>query len=119
MDDESLKEQIRKLADDVFRASREDTRDAIFSFVIKILNEQTKDIQLHISDIDEVRNGALMHCRDMVIPLYVDGQPMTEQQRIAYCYLIAMVGFLRKRSLIKYLIDLDTEPPFLFSIYEE
>ena len=119
MEDDELKEEIRLLADELAPMSREDTRAMLFSFVQKKLNDRKEPIRLTLYDVDRIRDGAIGQSQQLPIPLYIDNVETDDRQRIAFCYLAALMGFLRKLGVIKFQINTNTKQPFLFSIYDE
>ena len=119
MNEVELKQKISELTDKIYRQSREDTRKAVFEFVLDLFHDRTAPANLTIKDLNDIRDLAIRECQELPQPAFVDLQRLDEHQRTAYCYLLAMIAFLHRHDLIKYLIKSDTSEPFIFSIHEE
>ena len=117
--DEELKQEIFEFVDQIHRYSREDMRKAIFDFMILDRDDRAQSLPFTIKDLNELRCGTIKAAQELPCPAYIQLNVLDTPQRTAYCHLVAMIMFLRKRNLIKYLIETDTAEPFIFSIHEE
>jgi hypothetical protein len=119
LNDNDLKDKIFVFVDRIRDLDREDTRAAIFDFVKELFDDRAQNVPFGMKDLDEIRNAAIKSSQDLSSPHYVDLQRLDSSERIAFCYLQSIMMFLRKRNLIKYLLDIDTRSPFIYSIHEE
>jgi len=119
LNDSELKDKIFNFVDRTRGRDREDTRAALFDFIKELFDDRTQNVPFSMKDLDEIRNAAIQSSQDLLSPHYVDLQLLDSSERIAFCYLQSIMMFLRKRNLIKYLLDIDTRAPFIYSIHEE
>jgi hypothetical protein len=117
--EDELKQEIFEFVDQIHRYSREDMRKAILDFTVGVLNDRTAPVSLTLTDLNNIRDMTIREIQGLPYPAYVQRQVLDMPQRNTYCHLSALINFLRKRNLINYLIEIDTNEPFFYSIHEE
>lgn len=112
-DEKLLKQRIVEFLERAERMPRRYARDELFKIIQDYRLSDTTDGVLTYSDLNRIHELAISNFQDLSLPFYVDEKETGDGQRRTYCYLMAVVMYLRSIGMLKREIDVNKEVPII------
>ena len=112
-DDKLLKQRIVDLVDKIERMPRRNAIEEIFKLVKEYQLSESQDGVLRFFDLNRIHDLAVSQYQQLSLPFYVDKKETDTNQRRTYCYLMAVVMYLRGLGMLKREISAFTEVPIV------